>query len=189
MANLYIIAGCNGAGKTTASNTVLPEIIHCNEFVNADSIAKGLSPFQPETVAFEAGRIMLHRIDELLHQQKDFAIETTLTTKSYLQTIQFARAKGYQITLLFFWLNNVELAKKRVQRRVSEGGHNIPVDVIERRYQRGIDNFFNHFAFAVDKWYLFENSEINPIFVAEKQPDSDLIIYEPIIFNQIRNGK
>jgi predicted ABC-type ATPase len=125
----------------------------------------------------------------LLHQQKDFAIETTLTTKSYLRTIQLAQSKGYHVTLLFFWLNNVELAKRRVQKRVSEGGHNIPVDVIERRYQRGIENFFNDFIVVVNRWYIFENSEINPIFVAEKQADSELTIYEPIIFNQIKNGK
>jgi predicted ABC-type ATPase len=103
MANLFIIAGCNGAGKTTASYSVLPEMLHCNEFVNADEIAKGLSPFQPETVAFESGRIMLKRIRELITKNTDFALETTLATKSYVQLIKVAQSKGYQVTLVYFW--------------------------------------------------------------------------------------
>jgi len=100
---LYIIAGCNGAGKTTASYTILPEILNCKEFINADEIAKGISPFQPEKVAFQAGRIMLHRINELLSNNKSFAFETTLATKSYKNKILEAQKKGYQTTLLFFW--------------------------------------------------------------------------------------
>lgn len=110
MASLYIISGCNGAGKTTASFTVLPEMLNCEEFVNADEIARGLSPFKPESVAIQAGKIMLNRIEDLLKQNIDFAIETTLTTKSYLNTIKKAKAIGYKITLLYFWLNDVELA-------------------------------------------------------------------------------
>ncbi len=116
--NLYIIAGCNGAGKTTASFTILPEMLNCNEFVNADEIAKGLSPFQPETVAFEAGRIMLNRINELLEQQVDFAFETTLSSLTYQHTIKRAQEKGYFVTLIFFWLESIELAKERVKIRV-----------------------------------------------------------------------
>ena len=112
--NLYIIAGCNGAGKTTASFTILPEILDCREFINADEIAKGLSPFQPEKVSFEAGRIMLHRIAELLSQNETFAFETTLATRSYKNKLLEAKRKNYNVTLLFFWLKNVELAKERV---------------------------------------------------------------------------
>ena len=130
MNNVYIIAGCNGAGKTTASFTILPEILNCREFVNADEIAKGLSPFQPESVSFQAGRIMIKRIDELIDAEVDFGFETTLTTLSYLNTIKLAKEKGYFVTLLFFWLNDVNLAIERVKNRVKEGGHNIPVDVI-----------------------------------------------------------
>jgi predicted ABC-type ATPase len=125
MANLYIISGCNGAGKTTASFTVLPEMLNCKEFVNADEIARGLSPFKPESVAIQAGKIMLGRIEELIKQNADFAIETTLTTKSYINTIKRAKELGYKITLLFFWLNDVELAIERVKTRVQEGGHHI----------------------------------------------------------------
>jgi predicted ABC-type ATPase len=148
--NLYIIAGCNGAGKTTASFTILPEIIECKEFVNADEIAKGLSPFQPDKVAFEAGRIMLKRIAELLESQETFAFETTLSTRSYKLKVEEAKQKGYTVTLLFFWLQNVELAKERVRIRVTEGGHNIEAGVIERRYIKGIKNLFDIYLPIVD---------------------------------------
>lgn len=100
--NLYVIAGCNGAGKTTASYTILPDILNCKEFVNADEIARGLSPFQPESVSFEAGRIMLNRIDELLNNDKSFAFETTLSSRSYKNKILMAKDKGYNVSLLFF---------------------------------------------------------------------------------------
>lgn len=142
---LYIIGGCNGAGKTTASFTILPDILDCKEFVNADEIAKGLSPFQPEMVSLEAGRIMLNRIDELITQGVNFAFETTLSTRSYRGKIDEARKKGYRITLLFFWLQNTELAIERVNIRVLEGGHYIDPEVIERRYSRGIKNLFDIF--------------------------------------------
>lgn len=118
--NLYIIAGCNGAGKTTASFTILPEILDCKEFVNADEIARGLSPFQPEKVAVQAGRIMLTRINYLFENQENFAFETTLSTKTYKSKILNARQSGYYSTLLFFWLKNFDLAKERVKTRVSE---------------------------------------------------------------------
>ena len=140
--NLYIIAGCNGAGKTTASFTILPEILDCKEFVNADEIAKGLSPFQPEKVAVEAGRIMINRINDLLKDNLSFAFETTLASKSYKNKILYAKNKGYSVTLLFFWLQTIELAKERVATRVLEGGHDTPNDIIERRYLNGIKNLF-----------------------------------------------
>ena len=135
--DLYIIAGCNGAGKTTASFTILPKILNCKEFINADEIAKGLSPFQPEKVSFEAGRIMLRRIDELLEKSENFAFETTLATKSYKSKIREAQNRNYNVSLLFFWLQNIELAIERVRTRVLEGGHNIETKVIERRYLMG----------------------------------------------------
>jgi predicted ABC-type ATPase len=148
--NLYIIAGCNGAGKTTASFTILPEIIKCREFVNADEIARGLSPFQPEKASFESGRIMLNRINDLLNSGESFAFETTLATRIYQKKIRIARDKGYAITLLFFWLSDIELAKERVKIRVSEGGHNIEPHVIERRYIHGINNLFELYLPIVD---------------------------------------
>jgi predicted ABC-type ATPase len=116
--NLYIIAGCNGAGKTTASFTILPNILNCYEFVNADEIARGLSPFQPNKVDFEAGRIMLNRINQLFNEEKSFAIETTLASKIYKNKIQKAKMLGYHVTLLFFWLQSIDLAKERVRTSV-----------------------------------------------------------------------
>jgi predicted ABC-type ATPase len=187
--NLYIIAGCNGAGKTTASFTILPEIIECKEFVNADEIAKGLSPFQPEKVAFEAGRIMLNRITELLVDNKSFAFETTLSSKSYKYKILDAKEKGYTATLLFFWLQNVELAKARVKIRVSEGGHNIETEIIERRYYRGIKNLFEIFLPIVDGALIFDNSNGKHELLAEKTIDGQLNIIDSIKFNELKNIK
>jgi predicted ABC-type ATPase len=137
---LYVIAGCNGAGKTTASFTILPEILDCKEFINADEIARGISPFQPDKVSFEAGRIMLNRINELLYKSENFAFETTLSTKSFKGKIIEAKEKGFQVILLYFWLKSIQLAKERVKIRVSEGGHDIEPEVIERRYIKGIKN-------------------------------------------------
>lgn len=184
--NLYIIARCNGAGKTTASFTILPEILGCKEFVNADEIAKGLSPFQPEKVAFEAGRIMLNRIDELFKNEENFAFETTLATKTYKQRIQFAKQKGYNTILLFFWLKNAELAKERVKTRVNEGGHNIPKEVIERRYINGIKNLFDIYLKLVDQILIFDNSEGKHILIAEKNIGEEIIIHNQLKFNELK---
>ena len=185
--NLYVISGCNGAGKTTASFTILPEILECREFVNADEIAKGLSPFQPENVAFEAGRIMLHRINELLNSNKNFSFETTLATKSYKNKIIEAKEKGYNVILLFFWLESYELAIERVKTRVLEGGHNIPSDVIKRRYFNGINNLFKIYLELVDQVLIFDNSEGNHILIAEKSFSENVVIVEQEKFNLLLN--
>jgi predicted ABC-type ATPase len=183
--NLYIIAGCNGAGKTTASFTILPDILDCREFVNTDEIARGLSPFQPEKVAIEAGKIMLGRIERLLKENANFAFETTLASKTYKNTIVKAQAAGYNVTLLFFWLQTVELAKKRVQKRVSEGGHNIETEVIERRYLSGIRNLFDIYLPIVDVVFIYDNSEGNHKLIAEKQANSNLIIINKQKYNNL----
>ena len=185
--NLFIIAGCNGAGKTTASFTILPEIISCKEFVNADEIAKGLSPFQPETVAFEAGRIMLNRVNELLKGGDTFAFETTLSTKSHKNKVLEAKEKGYTTTLLFFWLQNVELAKERVKMRVQEGGHNIEDDVIERRYYKGIQNLFNIFLPIVDGALLFDNSFGKHELIAQKTIDGIIAVMDERKFSALKS--
>lgn len=174
--NLYIIAGCNGAGKTTASFTILPEMLDCKEFINADEIAKGLSPFQPEKVAFEAGRLMLQRIGQLLNNNETFAFETTLSTKSYKNKILGAKQSGYTITLLFFWLQDIELAKERVKMRVAEGGHNIEPGTIERRYIRGIRNLFDIYLPIVNGAMIFDNSSGEPEWIAQKALDGSIII-------------
>ena len=184
--NLYIIAGCNGAGKTTASFTILPEILNCKEFVNADEIAKGLSPFQPEKVSFEAGRIMLKRIDELFSEDENFAFETTLATKTYKEKVLNAKKSEYFTTLLFFWLKNTELAKERVKTRVSEGGHNIPEDIIERRYLNGIINLFDIYLPIVDQVLIFDNSEGKHKLIAEKNFGEEISIIKEKEFKEFK---
>ena len=185
--NLYIIAGCNGAGKTTASFTILPEILDCKEFVNADEIAKGLSPFQPEKVSFESERIMLRRINELLESNENFAFETTLATKSYKSKIVEAKSKNYNVTLLFFWLQNVDLAIERVKTRVIEGGHNIELEVIKRRYKNGIKNLFDIYLPIVDEAMIFDNSEGKHNLIAEKTLDSEIDILNQLKFDKLKN--
>ena len=182
---LYIVSGCNGAGKTTASYTVLPEILNCKEFVNADEIAHGLSPFNPESVAIEAGRLMLQRINELLQADKTFSIETTLSTRSYINLVRKAQVKGYEVSLLFFWLKTPELAKQRVAERVRNGGHNIPEDIIERRYTLGIRNLFNIFIPHVDYWAIYDNSDNPRKIVAYGGKNKEHEIREEAIYNTI----
>ena len=184
---LFIIAGCNGAGKTTASFTILPEILDCKEFVNADEIAKGLSPFQPEKVSFEAGRIMLERINDLLESKENFAFETTLATKSYKSKIYLAKEKGYNITILFFWLQNANLAIERVKTRVQEGGHHIESEVIKRRYHRGIKNLFEIYMPIADEVMIFDNSEGKHELIAEKIIDLEVELLNEIKFNQLKS--
>ena len=186
MPNLYVISGCNGAGKTTASFTVLPEMLNCDEFVNADEIARGLSPFNPDKSAIQAGRIMLGRIQELMEKKMDFAFETTLSTKSYTQLIQRARKIGYTVTLLFFYLDSPELAKKRVEIRVQEGGHNIPEPVIIRRYYAGIKNLFELYLPICDYWMIFNNSMLGSELIAEGYIDGIIDIKKIDTFEVIK---
>lgn len=185
MKTLYVIAGCNGAGKTTASYTILPEILNCDEFVNADEIAKGLSPFRPEKASIQAGRLMLQRIKYLIKNGQDFAFETTLATKSYKNLITDAQANGYSVTLIFFYLNSQDLAVKRVETRVKEGGHDIPEKVIRRRYENGLKNFFNIFKSIVDEWMFIENSGEPYKLIAQKTKSIDKIYIEKI-WNELK---
>jgi len=184
--NLYIIGGCNGAGKTTASYTILPEIIECKEFVNADEIARGLSPFQPETVSFEAGRIMINRINELIRENESFAFETTLSTRSYKSKLLKAKEQGYTIILLFFWLNNIELAKERVKTRVKEGGHNIPEEIIERRYLKGIYNLFDLYLSVMNSVLIFDNSYGKHELIAHKIEHDPITIIDDNKFKKFK---
>jgi len=182
--NLYIISGCNGAGKTTASYTVLPEILDCKEFVNADEIARGLSPFNPESI--EAGRLMLQRIEDLLSQEVTFSIETTLATKSYLSLVRRAQAKGYRVSIIFFWLRTPELAIQRVAERVEHGGHNIPEVIIRRRYIAGISNLFRLFIKEADSWDIYDNSDNPRIQIAYGGKDADTIICDEMKYKKLK---
>jgi predicted ABC-type ATPase len=189
MPNLYIIAGCNGAGKTTASFTVLPEMLDCYEFINADEIARGISPLNPEKASIEAGRFMLTKIEKLIANKKDFAFETTLATKSYVNTIQRAKQKGYQIVLVYFWLDSVSLAIERVKTRVLDGGHNIPEPVIIRRYDSGLSNLFNLYIPICDYWMIFDNSTAPSELVAEGYLNGEMEVRNPDSFEKIKKPK
>jgi predicted ABC-type ATPase len=189
MPNLYIIAGCNGAGKTTASFTVLPEMLDCDEFINADEIARGISPLNPEKASIEAGRFMLTKIEKLIANKKDFAFETTLATKSYVNTIKRAKQKGYQIVLVYFWLDSVSLAIERVRIRVHDGGHNIPEPVIIRRYFSGLSNLFNLYIPICDYWMIFDNSTAPSELVAEGYSSGEMEIINPETFEKIKNPR
>ncbi|MEO6584281.1 MAG: zeta toxin family protein [Ferruginibacter sp.] len=178
MANLFIIAGCNGAGKTTASFTILPELLRVKEFVNADEIARGLSPFQPEKISIQAGKIMLRRLQELFSHGGDFAFETTLSSRSFIGIIRQAKDLGYTVNLIYYWLDSIELAIKRVKIRVSEGGHGIPDEVIIRRYYAGLKNFLNLYKDKVDYWMLIDNSQMSPRLIAEGEVTSSVRIVD-----------
>lgn len=182
---LYIISGCNGAGKTTASYTLLPEVFGCKEFVNADEIAKGLSPFNPEGVAIDAGKVMIQRITDLLAREETFAIETTLASRSLNNLVSKAQASGYSVKLLFFWLNSTKLAMRRVAQRVKEGGHNIPVNVIRRRYVAGIKNLFKIYIPHVDNWLIADNSSVPRTLVAEGGRELKTVIYDNERYNEL----
>lgn len=159
MPNLYLICGCNGAGKTTASYAIFPKMLNCSIFVNMDEIAAVLSPYSPDKEVINAGRIVVQRINELVKQQKDFAVETTLSTRSYAHFIRKAQKAGYFVTLVYFWLRSPEMAVKRVEKRKNLGGHSVDVDVIVRRYWTGIKNLFKIYLPISNYWILIDNSQ------------------------------
>lgn len=167
MPRLYILSGCNGSGKTTASYTLLPEMLECTQFVNSDEFAKSLSPFNPAEASVVAGRYMLMRINYLMDRREDFSIETTLATRSLVGIITNAKELGYTVTILYFWVSSPELALQRVHKRVSEGGHNIPENVLRRRYEMGLRYFFETYAPICDRWLLADNSATPFRIVAE----------------------
>ncbi len=177
--SLYIISGCNGAGKTTASFTVLPEVLHCDEFVNADEIAKIISPLDPNEARIEAGRMMLDKIAENLSNLNTFAFETTLATRCFSNIINKAHNLGYVVSLLYFWLDSPELAIARVRQRVKAGGHDIPKDVIIRRYYAGLKNLFNLYTPICDYWMVFDNSSSHSEHICEGH-----LANKPEIFNE-----
>jgi predicted ABC-type ATPase len=184
--NLYIISGPNGAGKTTVSMTLLTEVFNCREYVNADAIAVGLSPFNPESMAIMAGKLMLARIEDLLAREESFALETTLATRSYNRLVKRAQSKGYRVSLVYFWLESPEVAIQRVALRVSEGGHNIKEEVIRRRYSAGLRNFFNIYMPIVDYWMLVDNTRTPRTIVAEGGLDQSSFIRNYERYNMIQ---
>ena len=149
-------------------------MLDCSEFVNSDEFAKSLSPFHPENASIQASRYMLLKIRYLLKKQSDFAVETTLATRTLLKTVRMAQTAGYSVTLLYFWLNSPDLAVERVRARVEAGGHNIPEETIRRRYNTGIYYFFNLYAPICERWILADNSQI-PFRVIAEGSKTDVI--------------
>jgi predicted ABC-type ATPase len=169
MPNLFIIAGPNGAGKTTYAKRFLLQQMRCREFVNADLIAAGLSPFAPDTAAFEAGRIMLTRLDQLFRSRQDFAFETTLTGYGYLGLLKEMRAAGYRIRLDYLWIPELDITRARVKQRVKKGGHDIPDDVQVRRFGKGLRLLIEHYRPLVHEWRIYDNTGQNHRLVVSEQ--------------------
>jgi predicted ABC-type ATPase len=162
---IIIIAGPNGAGKTTFAKKFLPEFVHCTQFINADLIASGLSPFAPEKAAVKAGRLMLEAIEEAVLKGESFAIETTLSGRIYLRHIQAWKSLGYHVSLFFLSLPHETFAICRVAERVKQGGHNIPEAVIKRRFASGKRNFEQYYKEVVDVWALYDMSDVMPVML------------------------
>ena len=181
---MYIISGCNGSGKTTASYTLLPELLDCSEFVNSDEFAKSLAPFHPETAYITASRYMLKKLRYLFTRREDFCIETTLATRSLLKTVRMAQDQGYSVTVVYLWLRSPEIAIKRVAARVEAGGHDVAPDVIRRRYYTGLEYFFDLYSPVCDKWMLVDNSDMEFRIIAEGSAKGttvrDLPLYQQI---------
>jgi len=171
---VIIIAGPNGAGKTTFAREFLPNEAHCTNFVNADLIAAGLSPFDPARAARQAARMMLDTIGHLVQAGESFVFETTLSGKAWLHRIRQWQALGYRVSLIFLLLPEVELAIARVAERVKQGGHGIPEAVIRRRFDKGLQNFKAFYAAEVDEWILYDNSDhYSPVLIERSAPDAN----------------
>ncbi len=170
MHRVFVIGGPNGAGKTTSSRALLPDTADCDEFVNADAIAVGLSPFHPERVALRAGRLMLERLDELVAAKRDFAFESTLSTRSFAPFLRRCQAAGYEVELLFVWLHSAEMAIERVALRVRAGGHNVPTEDVRRRYGRSRRNLLELYMPLANRWTVCDNSDDNFHVLARRAP-------------------
>lgn len=187
--HVIMIAGPNGAGKTSTAMTLLPNFLRVNEFVNADEIAHGLSPLNQNSVAIEAGRLMLKRIQTLTEKHKNFAFETTGAANIHIRTLQHCRDAGYQTGLVFLYLSSAELAIERVKLRVSQGGHTIPETDIIRRYYKGIKMFFSHYIDLANTIEIYNNSSGDPSIVAEKRSSAaDWSIHKPDIWQNIQDS-
>ena len=189
MPDVFVIGGPNGAGKTTAARGMLPSFVGVSQFVNADEIARGLSGFAPETVAREAGRIMLKRLRVLAAQRLDFAFETTLASRSFVPWLRELQDLGYDVHLIYLWLPTPELAVQRVARRVQAGGHHVPEEIVRRRYERGRENFLTLYAPQVDDWEVYDNSGFEPYLVAFGGRGEATTVLKAADWQRIKQGK
>jgi predicted ABC-type ATPase len=187
MPTLYILAGPNGAGKTTASRYLLPEVFHTDIFINADIIAAQMNPDNPEAASIAAGRQMLLEIEENLSAKETFAIETTLSNKGYLQMVKRAQLIGYEVVLTFFYLPSVEVAMNRVALRVKKGGHNIPQEVIERRYKMGLI-MLPEYCKIVNRWRIFNNQNNPPELIAEGEMEARIKILNFTLWKRLKQA-
>lgn len=184
---LYIIAGPNGAGKTTFVLRFLPFYVDCINFVNADLIASGLSPFSPEVAAIKAGKLMLAEIDAFRLQRADFAFETTLSGRAYVPLIKEMKASGYEVHIYFLWLRSIDLALERVAERVAAGGHDVPAATVRRRSERGLYNLFHLYRALADSWIIFDNSREEPRMTA-KETGGVLTVFDAKLFGEIKKA-
>lgn len=178
------MAGPNGAGKTTFAREFLPQYADCPNFVNADLIAQGLSPFSPESVAFRAGRLMLAEIEILVGQEADFGFETTLSGRSYLNLVRHLKERAYQVHFFYLWIPSADLALSRVRQRVLRGGHDVPEVIVRRRFDRSIRNFLIYFYALADSWNLYDNTFAMPRIIASKE-QGQLRIVETKLYNDL----
>ena len=185
--HLYIVAGPNGSGKSTFIQRFLPHYADCIHFVNADLIAAGLSPFLPDIAAIKAGKIMLEQIEEHIKAGHDIAIETTLSGRSYVRLLKDLKKKGYRIDLFYLWLRKPDLALKRIAERVRAGGHDVPPEVVKRRFVRSVSNFFQLYRRLLDSWMLFDNSEDFPRLIAD-QESGNLTVIDDKLFSMIERS-
>lgn len=184
--NVYIVAGPNGAGKSTFARLFLPDYADCKEFVNADLIAAGLSPFNPESLAIEAGRLMLGRIETLIRSHVDFGFETTLAGRGHLSLLTRLRGEGYRVHIFFLWLPDPELALARVYERVQAGGHFVPEETVRRRFARGLSNFFHLYQRTFNSYLLFDSAGAAPQLIAARFEDGPPIVLDPLRFGKIQ---
>lgn len=181
---VYVIAGPNGAGKTTFAAKFLPDFVNCREFLNADLIAAGLSPFAPETQNIRAGRLLLERIRELAAGKQNFGFETTLPGRTYARLFQKMRAEGYQVHLSFLWLPNANVAVSRVGNRVRQGGHHVPEPDIRRRFESGLRNLFELYLPLLDAWWFYDAALFPPSIIAEYE-GGELHVVQDNLYEQI----
>ncbi len=186
MPRLYIISGPNGSGKTTASYSLLPELLDCSEFVNSDEFAKHLAPFAPESAYITASRLMLQKVQYLFDRREDFCIETTLATRSLIKTIRKAQQQGYYVTVLYLWLSSPDIAVERVAMRVKAGGHDIPEITIRRRYRMGLNYLFHSYMPVCDKWILADNTS-PPFQIIAEGTKKGLQIRDMSVYVRIRS--